>query len=240
MDLGDDTYCVVIEENQITRKGDVFPERNISSGMFPGLSHRGSTGIAGGFLRISTRVIQAEGDEHGRPVSVRCIIPGAVTSITAANSITTNFKVLCAFGIAHLCLGDANQVASQISGVGIIGKHFLPVKQSFDIGGVVRVTGDCMDVLFIFAGHFPFIACVIVAVNAFGKTADQYLFFPCFDDFCFKTGIGVLMRFIQEAADQNGFFLAACFDSFVTGIIVAVIFIFVSTDQKRLCCKFGH
>ena len=145
---GHDAHGVIPEEHQVARDGGILSGVGVFSQVPPKGRHGGGAGVAGVFRRIRAGVMEAEGDEHGRPIPVGGAVPGAVPGVAPADAVPSHFVIFLTFPVAYLGLGDAYQVLAQVSGVGVVGEQALPIQGRFRVGGFVCIAAQVVDVGF--------------------------------------------------------------------------------------------
>ena len=151
MKFGNYAYGVVVEESQIANLRRVFAKGSIFAQIIPIAGHGVGACVARSFCGICTGIVETEGDEHCRPVTIGHSVPCTVSGVAAANAVLILLEVQFAFGVAQLGAGYAYQIRSEIAGVGIGGKHVLPIQHGFNICCIVRVAINAVDMLFQFA-----------------------------------------------------------------------------------------
>ena len=98
--------------------------------------------------------MEAEGDKHGRPVTIGCTVPGTIPRVAVAIAVLVNFEVQFTFCISHLHLCNAHKVLAQIPRVWITSKHALPVQLCFNICRFICIAFDAVDMFFNSTLHF--------------------------------------------------------------------------------------
>ena len=100
-----------VQENQIPGLG------RIAAGLIgaaKSLLHRGGVGSGGEAFHF--RIVGAEAYKQGVPVGIGGAVPVAVTGIALLLAIAVHHKILFAFLIAELRLGNGNQILGKIAG----------------------------------------------------------------------------------------------------------------------------
>ena len=95
--------------------------------------------------------MQAEGNKCGRPILIGCAVPGAVAAVAPLQAVSAQFKIALAFPVAHLGLGDIHQILGQLSRIGIVPEHILPVQQGLHIRIGIAVAANAVDMLLLLA-----------------------------------------------------------------------------------------
>ena len=104
---------------------------------------------------LHIRVVDAEGDEHGAPVSVGTAVPVAVAGIAMLGAILPDSVISRTFGITQLGFGDGQDILPPVAGETHIREGLLPLLPGLHIRFRIGVAGGGMGMLLLLTDQQP-------------------------------------------------------------------------------------
>ena len=260
------TVALIVEEHQVTGQGSIGGKRllrilrirfRLPVGIGPGAARPEqiavrlgqsrhpalAVGLQGHLLHIT--IVEAEGDEHGTPITVGVAVPLAVTGQPFFPAGFVHNIIFYTGGIAQLALRNGQDVGTVFSGEHHVRHGGFPIGTGFQIRSEVRLVfngrfpaGFRMDMGLQAADDAAVPATLVGMFVGFHPAVDR-IFRLCgrfvFRFLCVLRIAVLRVRMLRQAAGQNRAFRQNLHLRHAVGVMLVHADFQLAADQAALC-----